>query len=75
MTNICTVFGQRLTKRDAIIASSPIKELKIAIGDVIDDGTNEVLHLATGFPKNVAEQMLANLESRYTKKQWKFWIA
>jgi hypothetical protein len=68
-----TVMGQRLTKRDAIIASSPIKELKIAVGDVIDDGTNEELHLATGFPEDVANQMMANLESRFGKRQWRFW--
>jgi hypothetical protein len=69
---LVTVFGTRQTKRDPIIASSPIKELKIAVGDTIDDGTNLEITLASNLPESVANQMLENLESRFTKRQWKF---
>lgn len=68
------VMGQRQTKREPIVASSAIKESGIKVGDMIDDGTNHPLKLATGFPQSIAEAMLGHLEERYTKKQWKFWI-
>jgi hypothetical protein len=74
MINTFTVMGQRQTKRDPIIASSAIKELKIAVGDVIDDGTNLPIVLASNFPENIAKAMMANLENSFSKRQWKFWI-
>ena len=69
-----TVMGQRKTKRDPIVSSSSIKELGIKVGDIIDDGTNNPIVLANGFPENVCDIMLENLKKHHDKKVWKFWI-
>ena len=72
-------MGQRVgKKREPILSqvnygkdSSPDK---IRIGDVIDDGTDHPMSLASNFPESVAKEMLRHLQEQYSKKEWKFWI-
>lgn len=74
LSDIVTLMGQRLTKRDPIVSSTNLKEMGVKIGDVIDDGKNLPMHLATGYPRHTVELMKSNLEVRFPKKVWKFWI-
>lgn len=63
---LVTLMGQRLTKREPILDSKT--------GDVIDDGSNVALTLASNFPQWAVETFMANLTKQYPKKVWKFWI-